>query len=253
LKSSIVYGPVKSRRLGLDLGLNISPRQYKLCTFNCVYCQYGWTEVFSLGALKNPDDQPSPYSFKTALESVLKAGPEIESMTFSGNGEPTMHPQFAELVDIALGLKRKYFPQIRLGVLSNSTTVIDKNVRQALEKLDFRLMKLDAGDLKTFKSINIPDKSVKYSEMIEGLKSLKNVIIQTMFVNGSLQNSNDEQVNTWIERLKEIRPLRVQVYSLDRPPADTSLLETPEARLRAIAASVEKSTSIPVDVVVTPR
>ena len=158
LKTGIVYGPVRSRRLGRSLGLNVSPVRYKLCSFNCVYCQYGWTDVGTLDTVPYAKDFPTVDDFTSALERVLieqnKEG--IDNITFSGNGEPTLHPQFAKLVDIAAALKEKYCPAARLGVLSNSSAATMENVRAALERLDFKIMKLDAGDVETFWEINRP-------------------------------------------------------------------------------------------------
>ena len=252
LQSDIIYGPIKSRRLGWSLGLNVLPVSYKLCSFNCVYCQYGWTDICTTDTVHKLADFPTLDDFGKALESALREhqDKEINNITFSGNGEPTLHPQFKELVDIAEQLKKEYFPKAKLGVLSNSSAVSIEKVRQALAKLDFRIMKLDAGDLKTFRKINRPCKGVGYRTILNDLKSLENIILQTVFVDGTISNIGEREVREWIERVDEIKPMRAQIYSLHRPPAETSLREVLAERLREIAAQTEEATGVAVKVIV---
>jgi len=250
LQSGIIYGPVRSRRLGWDLGLNASPIDYKLCSFNCVYCQYGWTDVCTMDIANRLGNFPVPDDFRQALESTLRENREIDNITFSGNGEPTLHPQFEELVDIAKQLKEEYFPEAKLGILSNSSTINIEKVHRALTKLDFRIMKLDVGNLETLRKINQPCRAVDYKAILSGLKSLEKVTLQTMFIDGIIQNIGDQEVNDWIERVGEIKPVRVQIYSLHRPPAESSLREVPAEKLEAIAARTEKATGVPVEVII---
>ena len=252
LQPGIIYGPVRSRRLGWSLGLNVSPTSYKLCSFNCVYCQYGWTTVCTFDTTKRLDDFPTPGEFEKALESALRDNRDrqIDNITFSGNGEPTLHPQFGELVDIARKLKEKHFPEARLGVLSNSSTVCRDKMRRALTRLDFRIMKLDAGSQKTFSQTNRPCPGVDYQAIVDGLKSLENVTLQTMFFDGVISNTGEREVREWIERVGEIKPVRAQIYSLHRPSAASSLREVPAEKLRKIAAQTEKATGVAVEVIV---
>jgi len=249
LHSEIIYGPVRSRRLGRSLGLNILPTSYKLCSFDCVYCQYGRTSICTLDSAHRLDDLPTQDDFGKALESALHEHKEIDNITFSGNGEPTLHPQFAEMVDIAKRLKEEYFPKAKLGILSNSSTVSIDKVRQALAKLDFRIMKLDAGGLETFRKINHPCKGVDYKNMLNSLHSLEKVTLQTMFVDGGIQNTGEREIGEWIERVGQIEPINVQIYSLHRPPANSSLREVPVQKLREIAAEAEQTTGVPVEVI----
>jgi len=252
LQSGIIYGPVRSRRLGWSLGLNISPISYKFCSFNCVYCQYGWTTICTLDTTDRLEDFPTPDDFEKALESALleHEGEEIDNITFSGNGEPTLHPKFEELVDIAKKLREGYFPKAKLGVLSNSSTVDMKKVHRALTKLDFRIMKLDAGALETFKKINRPCPEVNYGTILNGLKSIENVTLQTMFVDGKLQNIGEREVKEWVERVGEIKPVKAQIYSLHRPPAASSLREVTAEKLGEIAAQTEKAAGVTVEAIV---
>lgn len=253
LQSEIIYGPVRTRRLGWSLGLNICPIPFKLCSFNCVYCQYGWTQVRSMDMTSHAADIPTPDQFRQALEAALKRSDEIDNITFSGNGEATLHPQFPELVDIARALRDQHFPQANLGILSNSSMVNVESVRQALAKLDFRIMKLDAGSPEVFRRLNLPDKSVSYSAIVAGLKALANTTTQTLFIAGRVQNSGEKEVADWMERVGEIKPIKAQIYSLHRPPAAEFLEEVAEARLREIAAQTEKAIGVAVEVVVASQ
>ena len=250
LQPSIIYGPVRSRRLGWDLGLNASPINYKLCSFNCVYCQYGWTDVCTMDIAGRLGDFPTPDAFKKALEDALHENEEINSITLSGNGEPTLYPQFEELVDIAKQLKEEYFPEAKLGILSNSSTINIEKVHRALTKLDFRIMKLDVGSLETLRKINQPCRAVDYEAILSGLKSLEKVTLQTMFVDGPIRNIGDQEVNEWIERIGEIQPMKTQIYSLHRPPAASSLREVSAERLQEIATRVEATTDVSVEVII---
>ena len=252
LKSGIIYGPVRSRRLGRSLGLNVSPVSYKLCSFNCVYCQYGWTDVTTLDAAQYEKDFPGVGDFTSTLERVLveQKSEGIDNITFSGNGEPTLHPRFADLVGIAAELKNRYYPAARLGVLTNSSAVTMEKVRSALEKLDFRIMKLDAGNIETFQEINRPCPQVDYQQILGYLKSLADVTLQTMFVDGKFSNIDEQQLAAWIERVGEIKPIKAQIYSLHRPAAASLLKEVPAEKLGEIAVRTQDATGVNVEVIV---
>ncbi len=250
LQSGIAYGPVNSRRLGWSLGLNTLPTKHKLCSFNCVYCQYGWTDVCTIDITDRVNGFPAPNDFGRALESALQENDEINNITFSGNGEPTLHPQFEELVDVAKRLRDEYFPKARIGILSNSSTVGLENVFSALGKLDFRIMKLDFGTLETFSSINRPCTEISYETILTGLQSLENITLQTMFVNGKISNIGKHQINAWIKKVGKIKPMNLQIYSLYRPTADPSLHEVSGVELREIATQTEEATGVPVEVIV---
>jgi len=195
-------------------------------------------------------DFPTPDDFEKALKGALQESKEIDNITFSGNGEPTIHPQFEKLVNIAGRLKEKFYPKARLGVLSNSSTVCLEEVRRALTELDFKIMKLDAGDPETFRKTNRPCSGVDYRTMVNGLKSLENVTLQTMFIEGTISNTGGREVNEWMERVGEIKPVKAQIYSLHRPPAASSLREVSPEKLREIAARTEQTTGVTVEVIV---
>jgi wyosine [tRNA(Phe)-imidazoG37] synthetase (radical SAM superfamily) len=195
-------------------------------------------------------DFPAPGDFADELENILREHKQIDNITFSGNGEPTLHPQFEELVDITRKLRDDYCPQANIATLSNSSTVNIEMVRRALIKLDVRIMKLDAGDPETFKRIDRPCSRVDYQAILSGLKSLENVTLQTMFVDGAIQNVGELEIREWIDRVGEIKPIRAQIYSLHRPPAASALAEVPGERLREIAARTEEATGVEVEVIV---
>jgi wyosine [tRNA(Phe)-imidazoG37] synthetase (radical SAM superfamily) len=195
-------------------------------------------------------DFPTLDDFKKALEDALRENREINNITFSGNGEPTLHPQFEELVDITRQLKEEYCLGAKLGILSNSSTINIEKVHRALTKLDFRIMKLDVGDLETLRKINQPCRAVDYEAILSGLKSLEKVTLQTMFVDGTIRNIGDQEVSEWIEKVGEIQPMKAQIYSLHRPPAASSLREVPVEKLEEIAARTEKATGVPVEVII---
>jgi wyosine [tRNA(Phe)-imidazoG37] synthetase (radical SAM superfamily) len=255
LQSKIIYGPVKSRRLRFSLGLNILPIKYKFCFFSCIYCHYGWTKVHAIDATDSLGDLPTCDSFAEALESVLREHKhkKLDNMTFSGNGEPTLHPNFEELVNIAKRLRDKYNPKAKVGVLSNSSTLSLEKVSRALSQLDFRIMKLDAGDAMTFKKVNRPCSGVDYGTILKGIKSLENITLQTMFIDGAISNIGECELIEWMKRVGEIKPTKVQIYSLRRPlmaAAASSLREVSAAKLTDIAMQTEKATGVSVDAIV---
>lgn len=246
LQEGIIYGPIKSRRLGLSLGINLMPTTYKLCPFNCVYCQYGWTDAHTDDASEYRDDFPTAERLQETLESWLKSGQNIDYITFSGNGEPCLHPQFDQMVEVATKLRDKYAPQVRLAILSNSSCLNRKNVIQALKKLDKRIMKLDCGSVETFQKVNRPHKNIKYEKVVENLKNLNDIIIQSLFVDGEINNIENREIEKWIERLDYINPREVQIYSIDRPSADKNLKLVGKKKLKLIAQKAEKTTGISV-------
>jgi wyosine [tRNA(Phe)-imidazoG37] synthetase (radical SAM superfamily) len=228
--------------LGLSLGINLLPPDYKLCSFNCLYCQYGWTVKPMLNPTSEIKDLPTPQEVATALETALqqmvRQKVKLGSITFSGNGEPTLHPDLSEIVDKAKELRDRYFPETPLGILSNSSTVTNKEVREALDRLDLRMMKLDAGSEELVHQLNGPAAPFYIGEIVAGLKQLKDVIIQSLFVQGRVSNTDPDSVALWVEKVREIRPSLVHIYTLDRVPADKRLEKVNTATLQWIAGQV---------------
>jgi wyosine [tRNA(Phe)-imidazoG37] synthetase (radical SAM superfamily) len=230
LQSGIIYGPVNSRRLGRSLGVNIVSTKIKTCTLNCVYCQYGLRRV--------DDDQmndirwyPSVQQITDALKQVLTIlDPKPAYITLSGNGESTLHPEFPAIVDQITQIRDSDSPESSIAILSNSSTVTKEVILGALQRLDKRIMKLDCGNEETFKRYNQPQPNIHFGEIIEGLKQMEDVTIQALFSGGGGGNYTDENLNDWVEKIKEIKPTHVQIYSLDRsyPSASISPLTIDE-------------------------
>jgi len=248
LKTGIVYGPIESRRLRKSLGINLSPTAFKACSFNCVYCHYGWTEYLKADLSEIQNDLPEPDEVKDALEHYLKRGTEFDYITFSGNGEPTLHPQFEKIVDLVVETRDHYCSEKKVAILSNSSMLHNKEVLNALGRIDLRIMKLDCGNAETFARVNRPHDSVDYPKIIGNLRGMKNIVIQTMLVDGEWGNANDKQIKDWIDRVGEIRPDFVQLYSLENPPAEASLGGVSRKRLEQIAKETEEKTGVKVEI-----
>jgi wyosine [tRNA(Phe)-imidazoG37] synthetase (radical SAM superfamily) len=236
LQSTIIYGPIRSRRIGTSLGVNILPPKIKICSFDCLYCQYGWTD-FSL--MENAE-YPRPEEAGKALEEALDRLSEPPRwITFSGNGEPTLHPEFGRIVDLVIEVRDSRAPGAGTAILSNSTTVHRPEIREALEKLDLRIMKLDAGTPDAFASYNRPAQGITLEIVVEGLAELDDVTIQSLFTKGPAGNSSEGHISAWIEHLKRIEPVMVQIYSLDRGFPSREIGELDPEELEEIRARLE--------------
>lgn len=220
----IVFGPIFSRRLGSSLGVNLLPSKGKLCNFDCIYCECGWNRD---GAQDRKF--PSYEDVKTALQTKIPAlaaqGEKVDSITFSGNGEPTLHPEFAAIVDVVLELRDIYYPDAKVSVLSNATMVVRKEVRDALKRIDNPILKIDASDDGLIARINKPVGSYKLSEIIDCLKDFDgDFILQTMFLKSPDFNlSEPGQLERWRNLVRLLKPREVMVYTIDRETPDKSL------------------------------
>jgi wyosine [tRNA(Phe)-imidazoG37] synthetase (radical SAM superfamily) len=249
LQKGIIYGPVKSRRLGRSLGLNLLADDYKLCSFNCAYCQYGWTQKLTTEADGCVSDFPSVADIINALRERIATNPDFDCVTFSGNGEPTMHPEFPQIVEAVKQIRDQWLPKVRLALLSNSATCDVPKIREAIEKIDLPIMKLDVGNEMMFKKINHGAPPLTLQQIVDSLKSLKRIVIQTMFVSGRrVNNSSEWEVRSWMHRLEELQPLWVQIYSLDRGAANDKLEKVSRERLDEIARKVAETTGLKVEV-----
>ena len=216
LQSGIIYGPVNSRRLGRSLGLNIVSTKIKTCAFNCVYCQYGLRRVDE-AHMNDSRWYPSSREITTALESVLPIlNPKPLYLTFSGNGEATLHPEFSDLIEKVKTIRDTHAPEAEVAILSNSSTAGRAEIRDALQKLDKRIMKLDCGNQETFYRYNQPLPNILLDQIVEGLKLIEDVTLQALFSGGGSGNYTEANINDWIEKVKDINPTAVQIYSLDR-------------------------------------
>jgi wyosine [tRNA(Phe)-imidazoG37] synthetase (radical SAM superfamily) len=242
LQAGIVYGPVKSRRLGASLGINILPDARKICNFNCPYCQYGWTPSDPPGLAIPDESWPHPAAIAAAVDAALEGGAVVDRITLAGNGEPTMHPHFPDVVERLRTVRDRRARHARLAVLSNASTIADPAIAAALRRVDERYMKLDAGDPATLRALN--GTGVPIGEIVEGLARLNDVVLQAMFTrdaSGKIDNTTEEAVSAWLAAVRRIRPNAVHIYSIDREPAWMALQKVPTAELHQIAARVKQA------------
>lgn len=242
--ASPIFGPVHSRRLGVSLGINLLPEDGKVCSFDCIYCECGF----------NADHRPKKHlptreEVRTALEEKLKDmqanGPAPDVLTFAGNGEPTAHPYFPEIIEDTLALRDHYFPNAKVSVLSNSTFIDRPAVFDALNKVDNNILKLDTVDEEYIRLVDQPNGKYSVKKIIGKIKEFKgNCIIQTMFMKGSylgkdVNNTTDEYVLPWLETVKEIAPRQVMIYTIDRETPDHDLLKATHEELDRIVKLIE--------------
>jgi wyosine [tRNA(Phe)-imidazoG37] synthetase (radical SAM superfamily) len=245
LQKSILYGPVNSRRLGRSLGINLMPQKYKLCSFNCVYCQYGWTRQWTLEVEKFKDDLPSVQEVLSEIESVLRSDITYDYLTFSGNGEPTIYPGFAEVVERVNTLRNEIRPDTHIALLSNSSGLIYEDVVNALDKIDFPVMKLDAGTKPTFNAISLPAPGIDFDVIIEKLRSLDHFLIQTAFIEGNPSNTSPQELDAYFRIIKDIQPAAVHIYTIERDVPHSGIFMVDNKDLERIAADGEARTGIP--------
>jgi wyosine [tRNA(Phe)-imidazoG37] synthetase (radical SAM superfamily) len=242
LKRGLTYGPVNSRRLGRSLGINILPSGTKLCSLDCAYCQYGWTGAHEAQP-KRDYGLPSPADVRAALEAALLSLPEPPAyLTFSGNGEPTLHPRFPAMVEEARAARDRLAPSAKTAILSNSTTSGDPAVRAALLRLDVRIMKLDAGTEATFARYSRPCAGIDLEAITRGLVALSAaapIAIQTLFTTGRNGNLGEDEIEAWRNRLLRIRPQSVQIYTLARGYPDKDIAPATLAELLDVQAELE--------------
>jgi wyosine [tRNA(Phe)-imidazoG37] synthetase (radical SAM superfamily) len=234
----VIYGPVRSRRLGASLGINVLPAGVKVCSFDCVYCQYGWSDASRLSAAASGELPPAE-TILAGVEKALRALPVApDYLTFSGNGEATLHPQFGVLVDGVTQLRDQFAPAARTAILSNAARVTDAAVRAALSRLDEPILKLDAGTDAVLQRFNRPLLPVTVQEIVAGMRALPRVTIQALFCGGPGGNLDRENLTAWLDAVVSIRPVGVQVYSLDRGVPSDAIEPAPPAELAAIVAAL---------------
>jgi wyosine [tRNA(Phe)-imidazoG37] synthetase (radical SAM superfamily) len=244
LKQGVLYGPVNSRRYGKSLGVNLMPGSYKLCSFNCQYCHFGWTDQRAVDLSEFAADLPTADAVVAEVERAAKSSLEFGLITFSGNGESTLHPQFPEIVDRVVTVRDRHRPDAKVALLSNSTGLLQPGVRHAIARIDLPVLKLDAGTAKTFKAINRPAPEIDYDAVVEQLCSVENIYIQTVLVGGAPSNTTPEDLAAYFEKIARIKPREVHIYSIDRPVPNTKITLVPPERLREIAAQGEAETGV---------
>ncbi len=243
LFENVIIGPIVSRRLGVSLGVNLLHDKAKICSFDCVYCECGFN-------FQNPEShQPSREEVKIALEDKLKElqaeGKHIDVITFAGNGEPTTHRGFAEIIDDTILLRDEYYPEAKISVLSNATMIGHERVFDALNKVDNNILKLDSAVENTAQLINQPCGRYSTAAVVEQLAKFHgNVIVQTLFLRGEFEgkvidNTTEEEVAAYVAALKVIEPKEVMIYSLDRPTPAKKLVKVEKEELNEIGKKIE--------------
>jgi wyosine [tRNA(Phe)-imidazoG37] synthetase (radical SAM superfamily) len=246
MPSQIIYGPVFSRRLGRSLGINLFPWGRKICSFDCVYCEHGVTDVLTLAP--RFQDFFSAEDVLAAVENALQQSWSLDCLTFSGNGEPTLHPQFHSIAQAVRALRDRLRPEMRLAVFSNATTLHRPEIQQALALFDLPILKLDAGNEEVLQAVNRPAAGVTLATIVSGMKRIPHLVLQALFVQGRYSNSGSQAFVEWLELLAEIRPQAVQIYSLDRLPAQDGVEEVDRSRLEQMANEIRARTGLPVQV-----
>lgn len=246
LFDEIVFGPIKSRRFGVSLGINLMPLNGKLCSFNCIYCECGLTDEKKKEKLRLFSAAEISASLQSRFEALKAGGLDPDNITFAGNGEPTLHPEFEAIIDNTILLRNEFFPKAMITVLSNATRLDRANVKSALLKLDNNVLKLDAGSDATFQAINRPTHPITLEKVVQELKNFDgNLVIQTMLIRGSVDgkqvdNTTKEELSLWLNHIKEIKPKLVMLYPIDRQTPYRTLEKVPEVEFLALAARVEE-------------
>jgi wyosine [tRNA(Phe)-imidazoG37] synthetase (radical SAM superfamily) len=242
---SPIFGPIKSRRLGISLGINLLPHDGKICSFDCIYCECGFNAD---NKAKSP--MPTREEVASALEKKLvemqqnNECPDV--LTFAGNGEPTLHKLFGEIIDDTIVLRDKYCPSAKVSVLTNATQLNREAVFAALKKVDNNILKLDTIDIDYINAVDRPNGHYDIERTIELMKSFEGrAVVQTMFLKGTingkdLDNTTDRFVMPWIKAVKEIAPREVMIYTIDRETPVSGLRKATHEELDRIVALLEK-------------
>lgn len=244
---STVFGPIHSRRLGVSLGINLMPDDGKVCSFDCLYCEAGFN---SQG--RGTTGLPTRAEVKADLEAKLLAmkenGEKPDVITFSGNGEPTLHPEFSGVIDDTIELRDRLCPEAKVSVLTNSTRIFNPEVAEALKKVDNNILKLDSAVEQTMRLIDRPaSKDFTVDRVVEGLKQFRGTgVIQTMILRGEhdgipVDNTTDREIEALIDAYKSIGPKEVMLYSLDRSTPEERLVKVERPELEAIARRIREA------------
>ena len=250
---SPVFGPVHSRRLGVSLGINLLPADGKWCSFDCIYCECG-LNASHRAKLPLPTREQVSEALEARLRQMKLEGPAPDVLTFAGNGEPTLHPHFPEIVNEVCRLRDHYFPDAKISVLSNSTQVHLPRVREALMRVDNAIMKLDTACADYIHLVDRPQGHYDLETLIENLHRMApHLIIQSMFMRGTLNGRNvsnvsPEYVDPWLKAVRRIGPHRVMIYTIDRETPIATLAKAGHDELDDIAARVEAELGIPCSV-----
>ena len=235
LREELVFGPIFSRRLGSSLGINLLPEKGKLCNFDCIYCECGWNRD-GRGDTKIPTAAELETALRTKLEECSRRHVAIDSITFSGDGEPTLNPDFPQIVDITLRLRDRYYPGALVSVLSNATKVGRKAVFDALLRVDNPILKLDAPTEELAQRINQPACDYKLEEILSDLERFEgNFVLQTMFLRApGFDSSSPDVLGGWMDIVRRLRPRKIMVYTIARETPQAGLEKFTEEEMAAL-------------------
>ncbi len=224
VREETVFGPIKSRRLGNSLGINLLPVNGKLCNFDCIYCECGWNKD-GRGDTRLPKAAEVHEALEAKLKQLLKEGTHVDSITFSGDGESTLNPDFPQIIDDTLALRDRYCPSAKVSVLSNATRVHRPEVFAALRKVDNPIMKIDAPTNALVRKINLPAPGYDVDRVVEALKHFDgDFVLQTMFLKSKdFDSSSPEVLNGWMDIVRMLKPREVMAYTIDRPTPEAGL------------------------------
>lgn len=252
LFDDIIFGPVRSRRLGASLGVNLLPVTGKLCNFDCIYCECGWSHAGG-----NPGDLPARGEIRSRLETRLtnirKKNSPLDVITFAGNGEPTVHPEFTGIIDDTISLRDHLAPGVRIAVLSNASGLDDPEVFSALGRIEMNILKLDSAFEETVRLINQPPPGYSIDRVVEGmLRYNGRFILQTLFVRGEflgrpVDNAAPAEIDAWLEIVRKVKPMQVMVYTIERDTPVNTLHKIGRSKLEMISSKV-RALGIPVQV-----
>lgn len=242
-----IFGPVISRRLGVSLGINLLPNNIKVCSFDCIYCECGWTPKAYTEKVVLPFRSEVREKLEKKLLEMASQKQLPDVITFAGNGEPTLHPQFAGIIDDTIELRNKLAPKARIAVLSNATMLHKKPVFNSLLKIEDNIQKLDSAFEETIKTLDCPKGNFKLDNIVDQLVAFNGkVTIQTMFVKGSfkgkhIDNTTETEISAWLDLLKKIKPRQVMIYTIARDAPVNTLEKVSLSELNSIAERVKKT------------
>ncbi len=245
LFDEIIFGPVKSRRLGVSLGINLLPLDYKYCNFDCIYCECGRTFKDQFKTKRFHDRKDVKQKLEQVLSDMKQNNNPPDVITFAGNGEPSIHPEFEDIINDTIEVRNTYFPKARIAVLSNATLIQNKSVFRALNKVDDNILKLDSAFDETIRFMNNPPKNFTVKKLVENLKTFNgNLKIQTMFIAGSYKgksadNTSEKEIDAWITLLHDIKPKQVMIYTIERDTPSEGLIKVAAEKLYKIAEKVK--------------
>lgn len=247
-----IFGPIHSRRLGTSLGVNLMPNDGKVCSFDCLYCEAGFNAQ-GPGKSGLPTREEVKADLEAKLRSMSEGGERLDVITFSGNGEPTLHPDFPGIIDDTIELRDSYFPEVKISVLTNSTRIHDPKVADALRRVDNNILKLDSAVESTMRLIDRPTSpDFTVEKVVENLRQFAGSgIIQTMILRGEhdgkrVDNTTDAEISALISAYKAIDPRSVMIYSIDRKTPEQRLVKVEMDELRQIADRIARETGITV-------